>query len=91
LAAESFGEDPNGMRVSIAIEIAGGYWPPSPVLPDRRSMDYAGPLAPFIAQVAAAYLQVPAAWALDRHAHAKAIAGYRMSSTGGSGKFDRSV
>ena len=91
VTAESFGEDPNGMRVSIAIEIAGGYWPPSPVLPDRRSMDYAGPLAPFIAQLAAAYLQVPAASALERRARAKAIADYQTSSRRSSGTFDRSV
>ena len=77
--------------MSIAIEFADGYWPLSPVLPDRRSMDYAGPLAPFIAQLAAAYLQVPAAGALERRAHAKAIAECQTSSRRSSVKFDRSV
>jgi hypothetical protein len=79
------------MRVSIVIEVADSYCPPSPVLPDRRSMDYVGPLAPFIAQVAAAYLQVPAASALERRARAKAIADCQTSSRRSSGKFDRSV
>jgi hypothetical protein len=79
------------MRISIAIEIAGDSWPLSPVLPDHRSVDYAGPLAPFIAQLAAAYLQAPAAWALERRAHAKATAGYKTSLPGDGAKFDRSV
>jgi hypothetical protein len=54
-------------------------------------MDHAGPLAPFIAQLAAAYLQAPAAWALERRAHAEATAGYETSLPGGGAKFDRSV
>ena len=91
MAAELFGQDLNGMRVSIAIEIAGGSWPLPPVLPNHHSTDYAGPLAPFIAQLAAAYLQAPAAWALERRAQAKAIAGYETSWPGDGAKFDRSV
>ena len=79
------------MRVSIAIEIAGGSWPVPPALPDHRSIDYAGPLAPFIAQLAAAYLQAPAAWALERRAHAEVTAGYETLLPGGGATFDRSV
>jgi hypothetical protein len=91
VAAVLFSQDPNGMRVSVAIEIVGGSWPVSPALPDHRSIDHAGPLAPFIAQLAAAYLQAPPAWALERRAHAKATAGYATSLPGGGAKFDRSV
>jgi hypothetical protein len=69
------------MRVSVAIEIANGY----------RPITYAGPLSPFIAQLAAAYLQAPAAWRLERRAHFKAIAGYQTSSPCFSGKLDCSV
>jgi hypothetical protein len=79
------------MRVSIAIDIANGDRPLRPVLPDRRSTTYAGPLSPFIAQLAVAYLQAPAAWALERRAHSKAIAGYQTSPPGCSVKLDRSV
>jgi hypothetical protein len=79
------------MRISIAIEIADGPWPISPVSPDHRPIDYAGPLAPFIAQLAAAYLQAPAAWAPERRAHANATAGYETSLSGSGTKFDRSV
>jgi len=79
------------MRISIAIEIAGGSRPLPAVLPDYRCIDHAGPLAPFIAQLAAAYLQAPAAWALERRAHAKATAGYETSLPGDGAKFDRSV
>jgi len=79
------------MRVSIAIEIANGDRPLRPVLPDHRSMIYPGPLSSLIAQLAAAYLQAPATWAQERRAHSKAIAGYRTSSPGCSGKLDRSV
>jgi hypothetical protein len=73
------------MRVSIAIEIAEDRTPRHP------SVDYAGPLAPFIAQLAAVYLQAPTAWALERRAHAQVIAGYQTSSPGDAAKFDRSV
>ena len=79
------------MRISIAIEIAGGSWPLPPFLPDHRCIDYAGPLAPFTAQLTAAYLQAPAARALERRAHAKATAGYETSLPGDGAKFDRSV
>jgi len=80
------------MRVSIAIaiDIANGDRP-RPVLPDHRSMTYAGPSSPFIAQLAVAYLPAPAAWALERRAHSKATVGYQTSSPGCSGKLDRSV
>ena len=91
MAAELSNQDPQRMRVSIAIEIAGGPWPLSPALPIHRPMDCAGPLAPFIAQLAAAYLPAPAAWALERRARAKATAGYETSLPGGGAKFDRSV
>jgi hypothetical protein len=79
------------MRVSIAIEIAAGSWPVARALPDHHSIDYAGPLAPFIAQLAPAYLQAPTAWVLERRAHAKATAGYETSLPAGGAKFDRSV
>lgn len=79
------------MQISVAIEIVGGSWPLSPALPNHRAIDYAGPLAPFIAQLAAAYLQAPAAWALERRAHARATAGYETSLPVGGANFDRSV
>jgi hypothetical protein len=79
------------MRISIAIEIAGSSWPLSSAPPDQRSIGYTGPSAPFIAQLAAAYLQAPATWALERRAHAKATADYETSLPEGGAKFDRSV
>jgi hypothetical protein len=79
------------MRVSIAIEIANGDPPFRPVLPGHPSRTYAGALSPFIAQLAEAYLQAPAAWALERRVHSKDIAAYQTSPPSRGVKLDRSV
>ena len=77
------------MRLSIAITLTDGkcYLPLSA---DRDSVEYAGPLATFIAQLAVSFLWVEIR-APERCRHHKATVSYQTSPQRGARILDRSA
>jgi hypothetical protein len=88
--ARLFGRDATWMRCCIAIKIAGGQRRLLALPADRHRVEYAGPLATFIAQLAVSYLGRETR-TLEHCGYGKAIVSYGTSSQDGVTMLDRSV